>query len=170
MVVLALAVGGCMHANAPSADEMSRDTAKLEETALPTMAELRVNFYRDDGGCQLVDYGRGVFSSPADSEGNCVLADSPSRPFDEVAAGDFERMRQAFRDSLANTISLAEFQYGPASDLIAALVLWEPGAFDEFSYIYDRAEAYSKEADPDTIAVNRINERWWFFSRERTRW
>jgi hypothetical protein len=163
-LVIAFLVAGCVHASVPSSDEMARDADHLE-SVFSTLEQLRVSGFRDQDWCQFIDYPRGSFSNLLDFENTCNLFTSPPQAFDETASADFERVKNALRDSGADTV-IARIEYDDVGHITIAGFDINAGAFDRFSYLYDRDNTVSKEPNPDTIVTEQINQQWWFMSED----
>lgn len=144
---------------------MARNAAALE-TVLPTLEQLKVNGFRNQDWCRFIDYPRGSFSNLLDSDNACNLFNCAPEAFDETASADFERVKKALDDSGISTEIAWAIEYDDAGHVTTAEFDVTAGAFDRFSYLYDRDNTVSKEVTPDTIVTVRINEHWWFMSED----
>ncbi|MEA2653769.1 MAG: hypothetical protein QOI37_996 [Chloroflexota bacterium] len=161
-LILVFLVAGCAHASVPSADDMARNADQLEAT-FPTLEHLQVRGFRTQDWCQFIDYPPGSFSNLLTAENACNLFASPPKAFDNTASADFGRVKKALSDSGVGIDIAWNIKYDDAGQISAAEFDVTAGAFDRFSYLYDRDKPVSSDGY-QPIVFQQINQHWWFLS------
>jgi hypothetical protein len=144
---------------------MARNADQLE-SVFATLEQLQVRGFRNQDWCQVIDYPRGSFSNLLDAENACNLFTGPATAFDGTASADYERVKKALGDSGVGTFIAWNIEYDDAGHITTAEFDVTAGAFDRFSYLYDRDNTVSKEETPDTIVTEQIDGHWWFMSED----
>jgi hypothetical protein len=156
-LVLAVMAGGCIHATPPSADMQAREVAAIEP-AFPLLADLKVSQFEDTEVCRRLSYQRGTFTDQSDQSSRC--ADDEMAAIDDAALGDLERIDEA----LAGADLRVNYGYLSYKDgaVESATFHVSGGAFDRFTFYYERRGGPPDEWDTDTTVSAQVDANWWF--------
>jgi hypothetical protein len=142
------------------------DAADALARVLPSLAELKIEGFRDQDWCRFIDYPRGAFSNESDPESTCNLFSGQPTPYDDQATKDWEQVRRALGDAEVSVWMVWNIHYDGDGRITLATFEITAGEFDRFSYLYDPGNEVDKEPSPDTIVTRQINSSWWFMSED----
>jgi len=158
LLACALLVAGCIHANRPTPEQMSRDVIALEGV-IGELVALEVTQFADRDWCRGIDYAAGSHSTVTDDSG-CLFGATPAT-FDDASLAAFKDVRDTL-DATGVAVSDVTVWRDASGIVTKVEFTLRAGMFDRFSYVFEPGAPLPEEM-PHEEEYTRIDPDWYFW-------